>query len=306
MRIGIDLGGTKIEAIILDENGAERHRIRASTPQGDYDAILKTIRDLTEQITKMADVSNSIPIGVGIPGTISSHTGLIKNSNSVCLIGHPLDKDLEAILKRPVMLANDADCFSISEATDGAGAGANVVFGVILGTGVGGGIVFNRSPLKGPNSITGEWGHIALPWPQTLSGDTDERPGPDCYCGLSGCVETYLSGPGMVRDHERCSGKTLTTQEIVSGADAGDPECEATLERYEHRLARGLASLINIIDPDVIVLGGGMSNIKRLYKRVPAIWEEWVFSDQCDTQLKQNAHGDSSGVRGAAWLWNPA
>ncbi len=308
MRIGIDLGGTKIEGILLDDKGVEQYRKRVSTPQGDYQGVLKAVRGLVEDIANHSGISENTPVGVGIPGTLSPRTRVIKNANSVCLIGQPLDKDLQTVLKRPVKLANDADCFSISEATDGAGAGAEVVFGVILGTGVGGGIAFNRTLLSGPNAITGEWGHIPLPWPQESVGELNEgeHPGPNCYCGLTGCVETYLSGPGMVRDHKRHTQQSLSTQAIVSGALSGDPDCAATLARYEDRLARGLANVINILDPHIIVLGGGMSNIDRLYDNVPQLWEKWVFSDFCDTQLKKNVHGDSSGVRGAAWLWNTA
>lgn len=304
LRIGVDLGGTKIEAIVLDDDGVERCRKRVATPQGDYDGTLKTIQALVTTITEETNAPTDTPVGVGIPGTISPYNGLIKNANSTCLIGHPLDKDLEALLGRPVRLDNDANCFSISEATDGAGQNDRIVFGVILGTGVGGGVAFNKNLLVGPNAISGEWGHIPLPWPQTLDGGKDERPGVACYCGQHGCIETVLSGPGMVLDHQICTGQSLTTFEIVANAEAGDMDCERTLKRYEHRLARGLTAIINILDPDVIVLGGGMSNLSRLYTNVPAIWEKWVFSDNCDTRLVKNTHGDSSGVRGAAWLWN--
>lgn len=305
MRIGIDLGGTKIEGILLDDKGNEQFRKRVSTPQDDYQGILESIKRLVDDIINQSAIPDGTPVGIGIPGALSPRSGVIKNSNSVCLIGRPLDKDLENILNRPVKLANDADCFSISEATDGAGAGASIVFGVILGTGVGGGISVNRTLLSGPNAITGEWGHIPMPWPQMpVDGLTEgEFPGPACYCGLTGCVETFLSGPGMSRDHKRHYQQSLSTHNIVSGAQSGNPDCEATLARYEDRLARGLANVINILDPHIIVLGGGMSNIDRLYTNVPRLWEEWVFSDYCDTQLKKNVHGDSSGVRGAAWLW---
>ncbi len=304
LRIGVDLGGTKIEAIVLADDGQEVCRERVATPQGDYQGTVKTIGALVNELTRQSGSPKKTPVGVGIPGTLSPQSGLVKNANSTCLIGRPLDKDLEAELNRPVKLANDADCFTISESTDGAGAGAAIVFGVILGTGVGGGISINGTGISGPNAITGEWGHVPMPWPQTLEGGEDERPGINCYCGLHSCIETYLSGPGMVRDHKRCSGQQLTTYEILSQAESGNRECELTLSRYEHRLARGLANVINILDPNVIVLGGGMSNIERLYRNVPPLWNDWLFSDQCETVLKKNHHGDSSGVRGAAWLWN--
>jgi fructokinase len=302
VRIGIDLGGTKIEGIVISNDGVERCRNRVPTPEGDYKATLQAICSLVNQITKKSDAPINTPIGIGIPGTISQRTGLIKNANSVCLIGNTLDKDLEAMLKRPVKLANDADCFVMSEASDGAGAGACIVFGVILGTGVGGGITFNNQLLSGPNAITGEWGHMPLPWPQTLEDGHDERPGLECYCGLKGCIETYLSGPSLVRDHELNANQSLATSEIANRAINGDQKCKATLARYEHRLARGLSNVINLLDPDMIVLGGGISNIGRLYENVPRIWEQWIFSDYSDTRLVKNKHGDSSGVRGAAWL----
>jgi len=302
VRIGIDLGGTKIEGIVLSNDGAECSRTRVPTPQGDYKATLQAISTLVNQITKKSNAPNTTPIGIGIPGTVSPRTGLIKNSNSTCLIGNMLDKDLEAILKRPIKLANDADCFAMSEASDGAGTNAHIVFGVILGTGVGGGITFNNQLLSGPNAITGEWGHMPLPWPQILEDGHDERPGLTCYCGLTGCIETYLSGPSLIRDHELNTNQSLATNEIADRADSGDQKSKSTLARYEHRLARSLSNVINLLDPDIIVLGGGVSNIERLYDNVPQIWEQWIFSDYCDTQLVKNEHGDSSGVRGAAWL----
>jgi fructokinase len=302
VRIGIDLGGTKIEGIVLDNDGMELYRARVSTPQGDYKATLQAINALVNQITQESNAPATTHIGIGIPGTISPRTGLIKNANSVCLIGNMLDKDLEAILKRPVKIANDADCFTMSEASDGAGIDARIVFGVILGTGVGGGITFNNQLLSGPNAITGEWGHMPLPWPQILQDGHDERPGVACYCGLKGCIETYLSGPSLVRDHKLNTNQSLATNEIANRANSGDQKSEATLTRYEHRLARGLSNVINLLDPDIIVLGGGISNIERLYYNVPRIWEQWIFSDYSDTQLLKNEHGDSSGVRGAAWL----
>ncbi|PHS76864.1 MAG: transcriptional regulator [Rhodospirillaceae bacterium] len=297
MRIGIDLGGTKIEAILLASDGRELARVRQATPQGDYTGTIQAIVGLVDQLeTKCNAVAT---VGIGIPGALSPATGLIKSSNSVCLIGHPLDKDLETALGRPVRLTNDANCFAVSEAHDGAGQGADVVFGVILGTGVGGGIALNGHALIGPNAIAGEWGHNPLPWPQVLDGQ-DERPGPKCYCGQLGCVETFLSGPGLSRDH----GQGLTAEQIVELAEKGEASALAALTRYEHRLARALATLINVLDPDVIVLGGGLSNIDRLYSNVPKIWDTWIFSDSVTTQLLKNKHGDSSGVRGAAWLWD--
>jgi fructokinase len=236
---------------------------------------------------------------VGMPGALSRATGRIKNANSVCLNGQSLGQDLAALLGREVRLANDANCFALSEATDGTGAGAEVVFGVILGTGTGGGIVVRGRLLEGPNAIAGEWGHNPLPWPRD-----EERPGPACYCGLRGCIETFLSGPGMARDHGQFTGQTLTAVEIAQYAEQGDVACSATLERYEERLARALASVINNLDPDVIVLGGGLSNIARLYRNVPQLWGNYVFSDRVDTRLLQATFGDASGVRGAAWLWD--
>lgn len=296
LRIGIDLGGTKIEAIALDSSGHALQRQRIDTPQGDYQATLAAIASLVHQIESTLDKQGSV--GIGMPGAISRATGLLRNSNSVCLNGQPVLRDLETLLSRPVRVANDANCFALSEATDGTAAGASVVFGVIIGTGTGAGIVVNGQVLTGPNAIAGEWGHNPLPWPQA-----EELPGPACYCGKQSCVETFLSGPGMMRDHAQRSGRSLDTPEIVRRAQAGDDTCEATLQRYEDRLARSLAHVINILDPDVIVLGGGMSNIARLYENVPKLWQRHVFSDRVDTRLVPNRHGDSSGVRGAAWLW---
>jgi fructokinase len=289
LRIGIDLGGTKTEAIVLGLDGRELARQRIATAQGSYDGTIATIRDLVQGMESRLGARGTV--GIGIPGTISPRTGLIKNANSTWLIGKPLDRDLETALGRPVRLANDADCFALSEATDGAGAGFDTVFGVILGTGVGGGIVAHGRLLAGPNAIAGEWGHNPLPWPEDA-----ERPGPVCYCGRSGCIETFLSGPGLARDH----GGGLDAARI---AIAGDPLSEAALSRYERRLARALAGVINIIDPHVIVLGGGLSKLQRLYTNVPRLWGEFVFSDHVDTTLLPPVHGDSSGVRGAAWLW---
>ncbi len=298
LRLGIDLGGTKIEIIALDDRRRELLRQRIATPQGDYPATLAAIAALIRQAE--AALGQSGTIGIGTPGAISRATGRLKNSNSVVLNGQPVRQDLEQLLGRPVRIANDANCFALSEATDGAGAGADVVFGVIIGTGTGAGVVVNGHVLTGPNAIAGEWGHNPLPWPQP-----DELPGPVCYCGKHGCIETFLSGPGMARDHLHHTGHILDAATIVRQAELGENTCRATLERYEDRLARALAHVINILDPDIIVLGGGISNIRRLYETVPQRWGEYVFSDRVDTQLKANRHGDSSGVRGAAWLWRP-
>ena len=297
MRIGIDLGGSKTEIIALDARGETLLRRRMPTPQGDYDATLDTIVALVEEAE--AELALTGTVGIGIPGAESLATGLIKNANSTWLIGQPLRADLESRLGREVRLANDANCFTLSEASDGAAAGARVVFGVILGTGVGGGIVINGQVLQGVNSIAGEWGHCYLP--PALESEIGNDPA--CYCGRRGCVETYLSGPGMAADHKRISGQTLTAQTIVDHAAAGDVACEATLQRYEARLAFALAQLINVLDPEVIVLGGGLSNLQRLYANVVKQWGAHVFSDEVRTRLVRNAHGDSSGVRGAAWLW---
>lgn len=297
MRLGIDLGGTKIEIIALDDAGTERLRERIDTPQGDYAATLEAVAGLVERVEQQLGVTGTV--GIGTPGAISPATGLLKNSNSTCLNGRPFKADLEARLGRGVRMMNDANCFALSEATDGAAADAEVVFGVIIGTGVGAGVVVRRHPLVGPNAIAGEWGHNPLPWPRD-----EERPGPACYCGKSGCVETFLSGPSMARDHAAVTGEALDTRAIVAGAAAGDAACEATLARYEDRLARGLAHVINVLDPDAIVLGGGMSNIERLYRNVPRLWGRYVFSDTVATRLLAPRFGDSSGVRGAAWLWN--
>lgn len=293
LRIGIDLGGTKTEAVALDRaSGALLARERVPTIRGDYQATLATIRELVSGLEARLGATGTV--GIGIPGTISPKTGLVKNANSTWIIGRPFDKDLEQALGRPVRLANDADCFALSEATDGAGAGFGTVFGVILGTGVGGGLVVNGRLVGGPNAIAGEWGHNPLPW-----AEDDERPGHYCYCGKMGCIETFLSGPALGRDH----GEGLTAAAIVAAAEAGDDRAEGLLDRYEDRLARALATIINVIDPEVIVLGGGMGNMARLYRNVPRRWGEYVFSDSVATRLVPPTHGDSSGVRGAAWLW---
>ncbi len=297
MRIGIDLGGSKIEGIVLDQHDRERARLRTATPAGDYTGTLDAITRLVDDLERQAAIVGlNTPVGVGIPGSCSTATSLIKNANSICLIGKPLDVDLAGVLKRPIRLANDANCFTVSEASDGAGAGAGVVFGVILGTGVGGGIAINGKIIGGINGIAGEWGHNPLPWPSD-----DERPGAPCYCGLNGCIETFLSGPALAADFKRASGLNHPPHEIVK---LTSQTAEATLKRYEKRLAKALASVINILDPDVIVLGGGLSNMARLYDAVPELWQQWVFSDRVDTRLIANQWGDSSGVRGAAWLWD--
>jgi fructokinase len=295
MRIGIDLGGTKTEIAAFDATGAERLRRREPTPSNDYKATLALIARLVSDAER--ELGARASIGIGTPGALSPSTGLMRNSNSTCLNQQPLKLDIQRLLGREVRMANDADCFALSEASDGAAAGAKSVFGVILGTGVGGGIVINSRVLEGPNAIAGEWGHNPLPWPLD-----DERPGPSCYCGKRGCIETFVSGPGLARDYAQQSGTAISTEDIVARSAIETTAAQA-LARYEDRLARALASVINIIDPEVIVLGGGLSNIKRLYKNIPALWGKWVFSDAVRTRLVSNRHGDSSGVRGAAWLW---
>jgi fructokinase len=295
VRIGIDLGGTKIEAIAIDADGRERFRERVATPRGDYAGTIEAVAGL---VARAEGVVGQSTVGVGMPGVVSPATGLVKNANSTWLNGRPLSEDLAARLARPVRLANDANCFALSEASDGAAAGQAVVFGVILGTGVGGGLVVSGRVVTGANAIAGEWGHNALPWPEA-----EELPGPPCYCGRTGCIETFLSGPGLARDHAAGTGERLDGAAVVAAAAAGSPEARATLSRYEYRLARGLASIINVFDPDAIVLGGGLSNIAQLYDHVPRLWTEFVFSDAIVTRLVRAVHGDSSGVRGAAWLW---
>ena len=295
LRIGIDLGGTKIEIIALAQDGRELLRRRSPTPRDDYRAILKAVATLVRDAE--SELGDTGSVGVGTPGSLSRATGRLRGSNSVCLNAKPIKADLEAMLGREVIVANDANCFALSEATDGAGAGAEVVFGVILGTGVGGGIVVRGRPLIGANAIAGEWGHNPLPWAKE-----DERPGFPCFGGHSGCIETFLSGPGLERDHLHAHGEALTAHEIAARADIGDAACAATLGRYEERLARALAHVVNILDPDVVVIGGGMSNVQRFYANIPKLWSPWVFSDRVDTRLLRHRHGDSSGVRGAAWL----
>ncbi len=298
MRIGIDLGGTKIEGVALGADGRELQRRRIAAPRGDYGDSVRAVAGLVDALER--DTGQRGTVGVGIPGTVSPATGLIKNANSTWLIGQPLAEDLSRALDRPVRLANDANCFALSEATDGAAAGADVVFGVIIGTGTGGGVVVHGRVLPGANAIAGEWGHNPMPAPTD-----DERPGPSCYCGRSGCIETFLSGPALRRDYAASGGEAMTAAEVADRAAAGEPRAEAALARYERRLARAIASVINVLDPDVIVLGGGLSNIERLYANVPALWSPFVFSDRVETRLVRAKHGDASGVRGAAWLWEP-
>ena len=299
MRIGIDLGGTKIEGVVLDDAGAIRFRERRATPRGDYEGTIEALVDLVAAAE--ASIGRSATIGIGMPGAISPATGLVKNANSTWLIGRTLDRDLETRLRRPVRLANDANCFALSEASDGAAAGAPVVFGVIVGTGCGGGVVVHGQVLTGPNAIAGEWGHNPLPWPTR-----EELPGPECYCGKRGCLETYLSGPGLARDYATCAGvdpSDIKGATVVARATDGERHAADALDRYAHRLARGLATVINTLDPDVIVLGGGVSNVAMLYDAVPRCLREFVFSDHVATRIVPPMHGDSSGVRGAAWLW---
>ena len=295
MRIGIDLGGTKTEIAAYDAAGRELLRRREPTPAQDYAATLALIARLVADAERK--LGQQATIGIGTPGALSPATGLMRNSNSTCLNQHPLKQDLQRALGREVRLANDANCFALSEAVDGSGAGATSVFGVILGTGVGGGIVINGRVIDGPNAIAGEWGHNPLPWPED-----DERPGAPCYCGNRGCIETFLSGPGLARDYAQRSNSALSAEMVVARSNQ-DAIAAQALVRYENRLARALATLINVLDPEVIVLGGGLSNIKRLYTRVPELWGRWVFSDVVCTRLARNRHGDSGGVRGAAWLW---
>ncbi|HEX5473088.1 MAG TPA: ROK family protein [Vicinamibacterales bacterium] len=295
MRIGIDLGGTKIEAVAIDREGRPRFRRRIATPRGDYDATLRAIAAL---VAAAEEVTGAARVGIGIPGAISPATGLVKNANSVWLNGRSLADDLSRLLERPVRLANDANCFALSEASDGAGAGGRTVFGAIIGTGTGAGVVVDGRVLVGPNAIAGEWGHNPLPWPRA-----GEWPGPACYCGHTGCIETFLSGPALAREAAG-DGHAVEAPQVAAAADAGEPWAALVMERYCDRMARAFASIINVLDPDVIVLGGGLSNIDRLYTEVPARWDRWTFSDRVTTALKRAAHGDASGVRGAAWLWS--
>lgn len=297
MKIGIDLGGTKIEIIALAEDGNELIRRRVATPQGDYGATLTAVADLVEETE--ATLGQRGTLGIGIPGAESLATGLIKNANSTCLIGKALRNDLQRRLRREIRLANDANCFALSEAVDGSGQGAKTVFGIILGTGVGGGIVIDRQVLTGANAIAGEWGHNPLPLPEA-----DDSPLLSCYCGRRGCIEAYLSGPALSADHFRVTGEQLSAAEIDCRANSGDAASEATLRRYEYRLGRALAGVINLLDPDTIVIGGGLSNLQRLYRNLPECCGQHVFSDVFTTRFLPPTHGDSSGVRGAAWLWD--
>lgn len=298
IRIGIDLGGTKTEIIALDPSGTELARRRIPSPRDNYDSTVRMMVELVHWIETAVGTRGTV--GVGIPGAISPRTGLVKNANSTWLIGRPLDRDLSQALERPVRLQNDANCLAVSEATDGAGAGQSVVYAVILGTGSGSGIVVNSQIVTGRNAIAGEWAHNPLPWPRD-----DEQPGPACYCGRSGCLETWISGIGMADDHQRVTGERLSAMDISELAEGGDAAATATLDRYVDRLARGLAGVVNILDPDVIVLGGGVSNIARLYRDLPSRLSGLCFSDGVETPVVPARHGDSSGIRGAAWLWRP-
>jgi fructokinase len=338
MRIGIDLGGTKTEIICLNSNnGKELYRKRVPTPQNDYSETIKNMARLVEEAEK--ELGQKGTLGVGIPGTVSSVTGLVKNANSVWLNGNPLDKDLEAATSRPVRVENDANCLAVSEATDGAGAGKRVVFAIIVGTGCGSGIVVDGKPLSGLNGIGGEWAHNPLPFPLAYTNDSKsyldlfdsgidpqsvisktyahkdslnfftndpklaEFPGPQCYCGKRGCIEKWISGVGFKTDYNHVTGENLSTHDIVAAAYKGEPKAKAALDRYYDRFARAVSGVIDIIDPDIIVVGGGMSNVDTLYTEVPKIWEKYIFSDTVDTQIVKAKFGDSSGIRGAAWLW---
>ncbi|EIC19522.1 ROK family protein [Thiorhodovibrio frisius] len=303
MRIGVDLGGTKIEAVVLEASGEMLWRGRQRTPQGDYAGTLATVaRLVAEASAAMGPAARGLPVGVGVPGALSPFSGRLRNANSTCLNDRLLDVDLQQALERPVRLANDADCFALSEASDGAGVGAHSVFGVILGTGTGGGIVINGQLLKGPNAIVGEWGHNPLPWPRP-----DELPGPPCYCGKRGCIETFVSGPGLAADYHRACPRSpadaMSAQAIATAAADGDPAASAALERHRDRLARALASVINLLDPEVIVLGGGLSNLSALYTELPPLINRHAFTEALATRILPPRFGDSSGVRGAAWLW---
>jgi len=296
LRIGVDLGGTKIEFVALESDGTELHRHRIATPRNDYEGTVHAIADGVKEMEKQ--VGRTASVGVGIPGTVSTRTGLVKNANSTWLIGNPFDKDLSRALDREVRCANDANCLAVSEATDGAGAGRHLVFGVILGTGCGGGIAIDGRVHSGSNGVAGEWGHNTLPWMRA-----DEFPGPACYCGKNGCIETWISGTGLEKDYERATKVSLRGPEILARSETGEPAALAALERFEDRLARGLAGVINLLDPDIIVMGGGASQIPRIYKNVPARLGEYVFGKEAETPMLAAKHGDSSGVRGAAWLW---
>ena len=296
MRLGIDLGGTKIAAVVLDDQGAAIWEQRVPTPRDDYDATLQAIASLVTAGQRAC--GHGCPVGIGMPGAISPATGLVKNANSTWLNGRSLHQDLERVLQQEVRLANDANCLAVSEATDGAAAGASVVFGVILGTGVGGGLAVRGEIITGANAIAGEWGHNPLPWPTD-----DERPGSPCYCGRSGCIETFLSGPALAYAYRSRTGANMTGEQIANFAGRGDADARAVMDQWTARLARALASVINVVDPDVIVAGGGLSRLGHIYEAVPAIWAQWVFSDRVATRFVPAKYGDASGVRGAAWLW---
>lgn len=293
MRFGLDLGGTKMEAVLLDDTGEIVWRERRPTPAEDYQAIIETIAALVAQAA--IETAQEMTVGIGMPGSLSPKTGLVRNSNTQCLNGQAIKQDLESAMAREVRFANDANCFALSEATDGAGAGAQSVFGVIIGTGCGGGLVFDGKLQNGANGIGGEWGHNPLAAPTA-----DELPGPPCYCGRQGCNEVWISGSGFARDHEAIAGEKLTAEQIIASDSAA---AKASFERLCDRIARALGAVINVVDPDVIVLGGGMSNVDALYTHIPEIWDGYIFSDVIETRLVKNKHGDSSGVRGAAWLW---
>ena len=298
LRIGVDLGGTKMEFIVLGSDGRELHKHRIATPRGDYGGTIRAIKEGVEQIER--GLRQRGTVGVGIPGTISRITHTVKNANSTWLNGKPFDKDLSVALDREVRCANDANCLAVSEATDGAGAGKRLIFAVILGTGCGGGIALDGCVHSGPNGVAGEWGHTVLPWMRA-----EEFPGPDCYCGFRGCIETWISGTGLEKDYERATGTKLTGKEIVAHSVEGQAEAMACLDRYEDRLSRSLAQIVNILDPDVIVLGGGMSRVQRFYQNVPRRLKEYVFGREVETAVLVAKYGDASGARGAAWPWPP-
>ena len=297
LRIGIDLGGTKIEGVLLNATGAVLARQRIATPKHDYEGTISSVTGLVNHLE--AEGGNvTASVGMGIPGSIVASTGLVKNANSTWLNGRPLERDLSRSLGRPVRCANDANCFAVSEATDGAAAGADVVFGVIVGTGCGGGVVFHGRPHNGPHGLAGEWGHNPLPWPAP-----DETPGPPCYCGKNGCLETWISGTGLTRDFFDETRRPLDGPSIVAASEAGDPQAVAAMDRLEDRMARALATIVNVLDPNVIVLGGGLSKVERLYRNLPRLIQTYTFGPAPDVRIVRPLHGDASGVRGAAWLW---
>ena len=297
MKLGIDLGGTKIEILAIDQHGDEVYRQRVDTPKNDYHAILNCIKDLV--LKAESSLAESATVGIGTPGSLSPASGLLRGSNSTCLNNMPFKQDLENLLKREIRISNDANCFALSEAVDGAAQGADIVFGVIIGTGCGAGIIINRQVVNGPNRISGEWGHNPLPWPEA-----NELQSNKCWCGQYGCIETFLSGPALERDYQISANDHKSAAEIITLAEHGDEISQQVVTRYESRMARSLAHIINILDPHIVVLGGGMSNVKRLYEHVPALWKNYIFSESVTTRLVPPRHGDASGVRGAAWLWN--